>query len=87
MFSPSRDDSTQLVSTLRATGLMGLVSLMYGMLLHSGAPSRGGTTPPPQLPPHTVTVLTMGFKVLNHLAVLNLNLLQVMLAHQEKEEE
>ena len=34
------DDPTQLISTFTHTELVGIVSLMYGMLLHSGATSR-----------------------------------------------
>ena len=34
------DDPTQLISTFTHTELVGIVSLMYGMLLHSGTTSR-----------------------------------------------
>jgi len=72
------DDPTQLIVTLKVTQLVGIVSLMYGMLLHGDAPSRGDT-PPPALPPHTVAVATIGFVMLNHIAALDLHLLQVCL--------
>ncbi|XP_039301080.1 S phase cyclin A-associated protein in the endoplasmic reticulum-like, partial [Nilaparvata lugens] len=49
--SNSAVDPTQLVATLRATELMGAVSLLYGMLMHQGAP------PPPRLrPPYPRTL-------------------------------
>lgn len=70
------EDQTQLLATFRVTELAGLVSLMYGMLLHSGAPARGDN-PPPQLPQHTLDVALLGLKMLNHIAVLDLKLLQV----------
>lgn len=56
---------------------IGIVSLMYGVLLHSDAPSRGDNNQPPDLPTSTTLILTTGFKLLNHLATLDLQLLQV----------
>lgn len=70
------DDPTQILETLRSTQLLGVVSLLYGMLLHADAPSRGDTLPP-SLPPHTVAVATISFLLLNHIAELDVNLLQV----------
>lgn len=70
------DDPTQLLTTLEVTDLCGIVSLMYGVLLHSGTPTRRDHTPP-QLSSHTTAILTSGFKMLNQLASLDLNLLQV----------
>ena len=75
--SRKKDDITQLVSTFQVTGLVGIVSLMYGMLLHSGTPSRGENAPP-ELPAHSLMVATVGFRMLNHLATLDLQLLQVI---------
>lgn len=72
------DDPTQLIVTLKVTQLVGIVSLMYGMLLHADAPARGDNPPPP-LPQHTLTIATMGFRMLNHIAQLDLQLLQVIL--------
>ena len=70
------DDATQLVQTIRVTQLAGIVSLLYSILLHSGAPSRGDNIPP-ALPDHTVRVVERAFRMLNHLALLDLKLLQV----------
>lgn len=58
------------------TELVGIVSLLYGMLLHSGAPGRSDT-PPPELPQATLQVTITGLKMLNYMAVLNLDMLQV----------
>ena len=70
------DDASQLLATFRVTDIVGIMSLLYGMLLHTGAPSRGDQ-PPPKLPPHTVTVTTMAIKMLNTLATVDLSMFQV----------
>ena len=74
--SSKLDDQTQLLATFQATDLCGIVSLMYGVLLHGGSPSRSDTSPP-QLNVQTLTILASGFKMLNQLAALDLALLQV----------
>lgn len=72
------EDPTQLISTYEATELVGIVSLLYGMLLHSGAPSRGDLSPP-ELPQHTQAVILTGIKMLNNMATFSLEMLQVNL--------
>ncbi|XP_022250735.1 uncharacterized protein LOC106466931 isoform X2 [Limulus polyphemus] len=72
------EDITQLVATFQVTELVGIVSLLYGMLLHSGAPSRGDT-PPPELPHQTVMVTVAALKLLNQIAVLDLQMVQSVL--------
>lgn len=52
------------------------MSLLYGMLLHSGAPSRGDLSPP-ELPQHTMAVILTGIKMLNNMATFSLEMLQV----------
>ena len=76
LFEKKLDDPTQLISTLKATQLVGIVSLMYGTLLHTDAPARSDTPPPP-LPASTVAVVRSAFNMLNHIARLHLPLLQV----------
>jgi len=76
LFDKKSDDPTQLIATLRVTQLVGIVSLMYGMLLHTDAPARGDTPPPP-LAQSTVAVVRSAFNMLNHVARLHLPLLQV----------
>ena len=76
VFERCPPDATQLLQTLRVTDLVGIVSLMYSVLLHSGAPPRGDT-PPPQLLGPTHAVVAAALRMLNHLAVLDLPLLQV----------
>lgn len=65
-----------MISTYEATELVGIVSLLYGMLLHSGAPSRGDLSPP-ELPQHTMAVILTGIKMLNNMATFSLEMLQV----------
>lgn len=70
------EDPTQLISTFQVTELVGIVSLLYGMLLHSGTPSRGDVAPP-EFPQHTLGVATTGLRMLNHMATLDLDMMQV----------
>ncbi|XP_056020838.1 S phase cyclin A-associated protein in the endoplasmic reticulum-like isoform X2 [Ostrea edulis] len=75
------EDPTQLISTYEATELVGIVSLLYGMLLHSGAPSRGELSPP-ELPQHTLAVILTGIKMLNNMATFSLEMLQKALGEE-----
>lgn len=75
--SKKSEDTTQLIATLRVTDLVGIVSLLYGILLHCDAPARGDTTPP-ELPPHTLLVATTALRLINHIAILDINMLQVL---------
>ncbi|XP_076350517.1 SCAPER domain-containing protein short spindle 3 isoform X1 [Tachypleus tridentatus] len=75
------EDITQLVATFQVTELVGIVSLLYSMLLHSGAPSRGDT-PPPELPHQTVMVTVAALKLLNQMAVLDLQMVQNVLGRE-----
>ncbi|XP_065334279.1 S phase cyclin A-associated protein in the endoplasmic reticulum isoform X2 [Cloeon dipterum] len=74
-----RQDVSQLGATLRITELMGGVSMLYGMLLHQGAPPRTGSAPPPPLPAHTVAVVVETLRLLQQVAEMDLNLFQGVL--------
>ena len=76
MFDKKLEDPTQLIATLKATQLVGIVSLMYSMLLHTDTPARG-ETPPPILPEHTISIVSAALGMLNYIAILHLPLLQV----------
>ncbi|KAJ9591853.1 hypothetical protein L9F63_001670, partial [Diploptera punctata] len=69
-------DPTQLVATLQVTELVGAVSMLYGMLLHQGAPPRGSASPPPALPSHTISVTTATIRLLRRVAELDLHMFQ-----------
>ncbi|KAL8562271.1 hypothetical protein ACOMHN_037227 [Nucella lapillus] len=45
IFNKKLDDPTQLILMLEVTDLVGIVSLLYGMLLHSGMPSHRDMAP------------------------------------------
>ncbi|XP_041464189.1 S phase cyclin A-associated protein in the endoplasmic reticulum-like [Lytechinus variegatus] len=79
IFGPKKDDPTQLVATFQVTGLGGIVSLLYGILLHGGAPSRDSSMTPPEIPEHTLSVVNAGIKMLSSIATLDLNVLQTAL--------
>ncbi|CAH0390523.1 unnamed protein product [Bemisia tabaci] len=65
------ENGTRLLEKLKDTELMGAVSLLYGMLLHQGAPQT--------LPSHTLTVATATMKFLATCAQLQLKLFQSVL--------
>jgi len=84
-------DSTQLLSTLKQTDLMGILSVLYGLLLH-GAPERPTilrstsvnsnlssvtSQRPKVIPEHTLSVAFAVLSVLNAVAETDLPLLQV----------
>ncbi|PNF23179.1 hypothetical protein B7P43_G03654 [Cryptotermes secundus] len=73
------DDPTQLIGTLQMTELVGAVSMLYGMLLHQGAPPRGSASPPPALPSHTIAVTIATIRLLNRVAELDLLMFQSVL--------
>lgn len=56
--------------------LAGIMSLLYGMLLHN-VPTRGETPTPPELSPNTLTVTLVGLKLINQLATMDYKLIQV----------
>ena len=71
------DDPSQLIFTLSATDLVGIVTLLYSTLLHSGAPPRADGISPSLMSQRTVSVVMNGLRVLNHTALLHLPMLQV----------
>ncbi|XP_054277769.1 S phase cyclin A-associated protein in the endoplasmic reticulum [Macrosteles quadrilineatus] len=70
-----KGDPTQLVATLRVTELVGGVSMMYGMLLHQGAPLSS----PPALSQKTVWLTQATLHLLKAVAQLDLNMFQSVL--------
>nr|CAB3265886.1 S phase cyclin A-associated protein in the endoplasmic reticulum-like [Phallusia mammillata] len=79
------NDPTQLLPTLQHTELMGIVSVLYGLLLH-GAPERPTTLRSAaedeqraSIQPQTLNVALAVMKVLNAVAEMDLRLLQASL--------
>ncbi|KAL8597589.1 hypothetical protein ACOMHN_001520 [Nucella lapillus] len=85
------DDPTQLILMLEVTDLVGIISLLYGMLLHSAVPWRPDMAPC-ELSVQTLTITVSdgacrttwrcwpsvccsGLRMLNHMALLNLSML------------
>ncbi|KAK6642768.1 hypothetical protein RUM43_004270 [Polyplax serrata] len=71
------EDPTQLLATLQVTELVGAVSILYGMLLHQGAPPRLMDAIPPSLPNHTIDVAVSTIRLLRSVAELDLQMFQV----------
>ncbi|CAL1531856.1 unnamed protein product [Lymnaea stagnalis] len=82
VFDHRPEEPTQLISTFEVTELVGIVSLLYGMLLHSGAPSRSLDNLPRELAPQTVSIILAGLRMLNYMAVLDLHMLQRTLGEE-----
>uniref|UniRef100_H2Z9I0 S phase cyclin A-associated protein in the endoplasmic reticulum N-terminal domain-containing protein n=1 Tax=Ciona savignyi TaxID=51511 RepID=H2Z9I0_CIOSA len=76
-------DPTQLLPTLQHTELMGIISVLYGLLLH-GAPERptvvrSSVEEPRKIANHALSVAGAVLKVLNAVAQMDLTLLQASL--------
>ncbi|KPM10485.1 4-hydroxybutyrate coenzyme A transferase-like protein [Sarcoptes scabiei] len=76
-----KQDDTQYMLTLKVTQLCGIVSLLYGFLLHSGTPVRDDNVPP-IVPNHTLEVVLEIIKFFNYLSLLDINLIQLILGSE-----
>ncbi|GFR30413.1 s phase cyclin A-associated protein in the endoplasmic reticulum [Trichonephila clavata] len=76
------EDSTQLIATFRVTNMVGSVSLLYGLLLHSGASCRTEGMPPPSLPKQIEVLAYSTLCMLNHMAVMSLQAFQSVLGSE-----
>ncbi|KAG8186344.1 hypothetical protein JTE90_005872 [Oedothorax gibbosus] len=75
------EDTTQLIATLRVTNMVGTVSLLYGLLLHSGAASRT-EGPPPVLSKQIELLAFSTLCMLNQMAVMSLQAFQSTLGSE-----
>ncbi|CAG2120884.1 unnamed protein product, partial [Medioppia subpectinata] len=73
------DDDTQLMLTFQMTHIGGVVSLIYGVLLHSGAPQRADGDRPPPAADHTLDLTLEVIRLLNYVSLLDLNVVQCVL--------
>ena len=69
------DDPTQLIDAMQRTELVGIPSLLYAILLHSGPPRH--STIPPVLSTYTTSVTTAAVKCINNAALMNIKWFQV----------
>nr|XP_027198595.1 S phase cyclin A-associated protein in the endoplasmic reticulum-like isoform X2 [Dermatophagoides pteronyssinus] len=76
-----KHDGTQFMLTLKVTQLCGTVSLLYGFLLHSGAPVREEKVPA-IVPDHTLNVALEIIRFFNYLMLLDINLIQSILGSE-----
>lgn len=70
------EDDTQFMLTLRVNQLCGTVSMLYGFLLHSGAPVRNDNEPV-VVPEHTLSVALEVIRFINNIALLDIEFIQV----------
>nr|XP_042894978.1 S phase cyclin A-associated protein in the endoplasmic reticulum isoform X2 [Parasteatoda tepidariorum]XP_042894979.1 S phase cyclin A-associated protein in the endoplasmic reticulum isoform X3 [Parasteatoda tepidariorum] len=75
------EDTTQLVATLRVTNIVGVISFLYGLLLHKGSSSRG-EDPPTQLSKPIEILAHSAIQMFNHMAVMNLQAFQSILGSE-----
>lgn len=73
------EDETQLMLTLQMTHICGVVSLIYGVLLHSGAPVRADGEVPPVVAKHTLDLTLEAIRFLNYVSLLDLSMVQYVL--------
>ncbi len=85
LFSPRKtDDSTQLISTIKATNLVNIISMLYGML-HKDAsttPVKFATTNVKKQTLTTLELTKLSLKLLNQMMVLDLNMVQNLLGEE-----
>ncbi|CAG2122924.1 unnamed protein product, partial [Medioppia subpectinata] len=65
--------------TFQMTHIGGVVSLIYGVLLHSGAPQRADGDRPPLAADHTLDLTLEVIRLLNYVSLLDLNVVQCVL--------
>lgn len=81
------NDPTHLVTALNVTQIAGVVSLVYGVLLHSGIPQRSDentmipVSSSHELILHTLSVVLEAIKLCNYLALIDLTMVQVSAFH------
>ena len=84
-FSPRKtEDTTQLISTIKTTNLVNIVSMLYGML-HKDASTTPVKLPTSNIKKQTLTTLELtklSLKLLNQMMVLDLNMVQNMLGEE-----
>ncbi|XP_065216012.1 S phase cyclin A-associated protein in the endoplasmic reticulum [Planococcus citri] len=75
----NKEDCTQLMATLKATELVGAVSMLYAMLLHQDSMSNDNSTVSAVLRPDVVNVIIATLKLFSKVAELNLKFFQNIL--------
>ena len=73
------EDETQLMITLQMTHICGVVSLIYGVLFHSGGPVRSDNDVPPVAAEQTLDLTLEAIRFLNYVSLLDLSLIQSVL--------
>ena len=85
IFSPRKtEDTTQLISTFKATNLVNIISMLYGML-HKDAsttPVKFATTNVKKQTPTTLELTKLSLKLLNQMSVLDLSMVQSLLGEE-----
>lgn len=77
-------DPTHILQAFQVTDLAGTVSMLYGILLHQGVPSRGDENcqSPPKLPAHTIQVVIATSQLLYRMVKQHLTMVQDVLGQE-----
>ena len=76
------DDLTQLSNAYKSTSVVGIISMMYGLLHNDSVPYYKNDIGIKQLPAIVLQIITLGFKMLNRTAILDLTMLQILLSEE-----
>jgi hypothetical protein len=76
------EDVTQLAHAFKTTSLVGIVSMMYGLLHSDSYPYYKNDLILKQLPANVIQILVLGFRMLNQTAFLDINMLQTLLGEE-----
>ena len=80
--STQPNDPTHLLQTFQMTELAGTVSMLYGIILPQGGPTRCEGTPPPRLSPHAVDVAMATSKLLYRMMRQHMTMVQDVLGQE-----
>ena len=76
------EDITQLSAAYKSTSVVGIISMLYGLLHNESVPYYKNEVGIKLLPSVILQIITMGFKMLNQTAVLDLTMLQALLSEE-----
>ena len=76
------EDLTQLAAVYKTTSVVGIISMLYGLLHNESASYYKNEVGIKHLPSNVLQIILMGFRMLNQTAVLDLNMLQTLLSEE-----
>lgn len=76
------EDTTQLINAYKSTSLVGIISMLYGLLHKDSIPYYKNDLVIKQLPSNLIQILILSFKMLNQIAILSVGIIQNLLGEE-----